>query len=83
MGVLLFDVEGIKIAMPCAKGSYDIVFVSLFNQKNQVGRKSLFQGALDFDNRVSASWNNAVMCVMLSFIPCVCLSSLPQPQELG
>lgn len=83
MGALLSDVEGIKIAMPCAGGSCDIVFVSLFNQKDPVWRKSLFQGALDSDNRVSASWNNTVMCVMLSFIPCICLSSLPQPQELG
>jgi len=46
MGVLLFDVEGIKIAMPCAGGSYVIAFVSLLNQKNQVWRKSLFQGSL-------------------------------------
>lgn len=37
MGVLLLDVEGIKIAMPCASGSYGVVFVSLFNQKNPFG----------------------------------------------
>lgn len=55
MGVLLLNVEGLKIAMPCASGSCDIVFVSLFNQKDQVWRKSLFQGAIDYDNRVSPS----------------------------
>lgn len=38
MGVLLFDVKRIKIAMLCAHGSCDIV--SLFKQKDQVWRKS-------------------------------------------
>lgn len=83
IGVLLFAVEGIKIAMPCARGSCDIAFVSYSSKKIRFGGNLLFQGALDADNRVSASWNNSVMCIMLSLIPWVCVSSLPQPQELG
>lgn len=39
--------------MPCAAGSFDIVFVSFFNPKNQVWMKSLFEDDLDSDSEVS------------------------------
>lgn len=75
-GVLLFAVEGIKIAVPCAGGSCDIALVSYSSKKIRFGGNLLFQGALDADNRVSASWNNSVMCI-ISLIPWICLLLSP------